>query len=44
MEESKGSVWYQRTVTLKSRSAGNYDVTKEILKGMPEIKDIKIGL
>ena len=45
MESSSGTTaWYQRTLTLKSRSCGNYDVTEEIKKGMPEIKNIKIGL
>lgn len=37
-------MWIQKEITLKSRSKGFYLITDEILKSIPEIKNIKIGL
>ncbi len=36
--------WYQRTITLRSRSRGFYLITDEVLNQMPEIADIETGL
>ncbi len=36
--------WYQRTITLRSRSRGFYLITDEVLNQVPEIADIETGL
>lgn len=36
--------WYQRTITLRSRSRGFHLITDEVLDQMPELKNIKTGL
>lgn len=44
MVSKQTTSWIQKTITLKTRSCGNYDITQEVTDAIPEIKDIKIGL
>lgn len=37
-------MWLQKEITLKSRSKGFHLITDEILRNIPEIRNIKIGL
>ena len=37
-------IWYQKEITLKSRTRGFHIVTDEILSHIPEIKNLKTGL
>ncbi len=39
----EGTVWYQRTISVTPRSRGCHYITDDIIKGMPEITQIKIG-
>lgn len=39
----EGTVWYQRTITVPPKSRGCHYITDDIIKGMPEITQIKIG-
>ncbi|KAL5970760.1 hypothetical protein TSMEX_001518 [Taenia solium] len=39
----EGTVWYQRTITIPPRPRGCHYITDDIIKGMPEITQIKIG-
>jgi secondary thiamine-phosphate synthase enzyme len=36
--------WFQRTVTLPSRSRGSYLITDHIVSSLPEIREYKTGL
>lgn len=36
--------WYQRMITLRSRSRGFYLITDEVVDQIPELANIKIGL
>jgi len=36
--------WFQKTITLPSRSRGSYLVTDDIVSALPEIKNYKVGL
>lgn len=36
--------WFQKTITLPSRSRGSYLMTDEITASLPEIKNYKVGL
>jgi len=36
--------WFQKTITLPSKSRGSYLVTSTIEKELPEIKEYKVGL
>nr|CDS33111.1 expressed conserved protein [Hymenolepis microstoma] len=40
----EGNVWYQRTIVLSPRPRGCHYVTDDIIKAMPEITQIKIGI
>ncbi|KAM3183042.1 hypothetical protein ACTXT7_011134 [Hymenolepis weldensis] len=40
----EGNVWYQRTITISPRSRGCHYITDDIIKGMPEITQVKIGI
>lgn len=37
-------MWLQKEITLKSRNKGFHLITDEILRNIPEIRNIKIGL
>lgn len=38
-------MWYQKTITLPSRSRGSYLITDTIVKELqPELKTVKVGL
>lgn len=37
-------IYIQKEITLKSRSKGIYLITSEILSGIPEIKNIRVGI
>ena len=39
----EGSVWFQRTITLAPHPRGCHYITDDIIKGVPEITQIKIG-
>ncbi|BHF64868.1 Flap endonuclease GEN 1 [Sparganum proliferum] len=43
MATGSGIVWFQRTINLKPKPRGCHYVTEEIVKGFPEIGQIKIG-
>ncbi|KAF2096068.1 UPF0047 domain protein [Rhizodiscina lignyota] len=36
--------WFQKTITLPSRSRGSYLVTDEVVSALPEIKNYKVGI
>ena len=36
--------WFQKTLTLPSRSRGSYLITSNITNALPEIKDYKVGM
>jgi hypothetical protein len=36
--------WFQKSITLPSKSRGSYLITDTILKELPEIKEYKVGL
>jgi secondary thiamine-phosphate synthase enzyme len=36
--------WFQKTITLPSRSRGSYLITDTIVKELPEIKQYKVGV
>lgn len=36
--------WFQKSITLPSKSRGSYLITDTILKEIPEIKEYKVGL
>lgn len=36
--------WFQKSLTLPSRSRGSYLVTDHVLSELPEIRDYKVGL
>lgn len=36
--------FFQKVVTLKPRSRGSHDVTKEILESIPELKNFSVGI
>ncbi len=36
--------WYQKKISLKSRSRGAYLITEEIINALPELKDYKVGV
>lgn len=36
--------WFQKTLTLPSKSKGCYLITDDIVKQLPEIKSYKVGL
>uniref|UniRef100_A0A5K3F609 UPF0047 protein YjbQ n=1 Tax=Mesocestoides corti TaxID=53468 RepID=A0A5K3F609_MESCO len=38
-----GTVWFQRTITIPPKPRGCHYITDDIIKGMPEITQIKIG-
>jgi len=37
-------VWIQKTITLSSRSRGFHIITHDVLKNIPELKDLKTGI
>ena len=37
-------MWTQKTITLKPRARGFHLVTREILDGLPEIAEVRVGL
>lgn len=37
-------MWYQTTITLKSRPRGFHLVTREILAALPELAEVRLGL
>ena len=36
--------WFQKTISLPSRSKGSYLITDHVLKEIPEIKDYRVGM
>lgn len=36
--------WFQKTITLPSKSRGSYLITEDVVKALPELKDYKVGL
>lgn len=38
------STWIQNTLKIKSKSRGFHLITNEIMKGLPELADIQVGL
>ena len=37
-------MWIQREVTLRPRPRGFHLVTREVLEGIPEVQDVRVGL
>jgi secondary thiamine-phosphate synthase enzyme len=43
MQNSPQTLWFQKSLTFQ-KSRGFHIITKEVVKGLPELKKIKIGL
>lgn len=37
-------MWFQRTLTLSAQRRGCHLVTREVLQGLPELAEVKVGL
>jgi secondary thiamine-phosphate synthase enzyme len=37
-------MWLQRTITLQPRSRGFHLVTREVLEGLPELREVRVGM
>ena len=44
MQSEQKTLWFQSSIKLKDRSRGCYYITDEIVKNLPDVKKIKIGL
>ena len=43
-EKAATMTWFQKQITLQSKSRGSYLITDQVVSSLPEIRDYKVGL